>query len=111
MKYLVRILKLIRFTGFYLKELLLANLKVAYDVLAPTPKMRPGILEIPLDVKTDAEILTFSNLITMTPGSISFALSEDKSKLYVHAMYVEDVEKFKKEIKTNFENYLLGVFR
>ncbi len=111
MKFLVKIPNLILFMIFYLQEILLSNLRVAYDALAPTYQMKPGILEIPLDAKTDTEILAFSNLMTMTPGTMTFALSEDRSKLYIHAMYVDHPDVFKKEIKTNFEQRLLRVLR
>lgn len=107
----IRIVKILGFIRFYLVELIRSNLKVAYDVLTPTHKMKPAILEIPLDVKTDMEILLFANLMSMTPGTMSFTLSEDRTKLYVHAMYVHDPEKQKKEIKEKFENRLLEIFR
>ena len=106
-----RIVKILGFICFYLVEMIRSNLRVAYDVLTPAHKMKPAILEIPLDVKTDMEILLFANLMTMTPGTMSFRLSEDKSKLYVHAMYVDDPERQKQEIKEKFENRLLEIFR
>jgi multicomponent Na+:H+ antiporter subunit E len=111
MRIFVRLLRGVLFILFYLKELVLSNLKVAYDVLTPTHQMKPGILEIPLDVTSDAEIQVFSNLMTMTPGTMTFALSDDRSKLYVHAMYIDDPKKMKKEIKENFEKKLLSILR
>lgn len=108
---IIRLVRIVRFIGFYLVEMILANLKVAYDVLTPTHKMKPAILEIPLDVKSDMEILLFSNLMSMTPGTMSFRISRDKTKLYIHAMYVDDPEKMKQEIKDKFEKRLLGIFR
>ena len=69
--------------------------------------MRPAILAIPLDVKSDIQLLAFNNLVTMTPGTLSLDISPDRKILYVHAMYVDDIEEVKKEIKTSLENRIL----
>ena len=68
----------LRFAVFYIWELILANLRVAYDVMTPKPRIRPGVLAIPLDAKTDAEITLLANLITLTPGSVSLDVSSDR---------------------------------
>lgn len=111
MSLVIRFFRLLKFIGFYFWEIILSNIKVAYDALTPTHKMSPGILEIPLDAKADAEILIFSNLMSMTPGTMTFALSEDKTKLYVHAMYIDDPVALKEEIKNKFEKRILRIFR
>jgi multicomponent Na+:H+ antiporter subunit E len=101
--YLRKIFLWIKFSGFFLTELLLASLRVAYDVLTPRHHMRPAVLAIPLDLQSDLEITFFANLITLTPGTLSLDVSDDRRTLYIHAMYVDDVEKFKANIKTNLE--------
>ncbi len=57
----------------------------------------PGVVAIPLDARTDAEITLLANLITLTPGSVTLDLSEDLSVLHVHAMYIDggDVEAYR----------------
>ncbi|MBX3045061.1 MAG: Na+/H+ antiporter subunit E [Candidatus Kapabacteria bacterium] len=110
-KYFRRIPKIISFVLFFLKELIKANLIVAFDILTPKDHMRPGIIELELDAETDAEITILANMITMTPGTLSIDLSEDKTKLYIHAMYIEDIELTKKDLKENFERPLLEVMR
>jgi multicomponent Na+:H+ antiporter subunit E len=102
---------LVRFLAFYLKELLLANLRVAYDALTPTHHMRPAMLAIPLDARTDFEILLLANLITMTPGSVSIDVSTDRRVLYLHAMYVPDPDALRHEIKTKLERRVLELLR
>ncbi|MCY1719690.1 Na+/H+ antiporter subunit E [Prolixibacteraceae bacterium Z1-6] len=65
----------------------------------------PGIVAIPIELKSNVGILTLVNLITMTPGTLSLDLSEDKKTLYVHGMHVKDHESFVAEIKS-LENRL-----
>jgi multicomponent Na+:H+ antiporter subunit E len=99
------------FALFYVWELILANLRVAYDVLTPKPRIRPGVLAIPLQAKTDAEITMLANLITLTPGSVSLDVSSDRRFLYLHAMYIADVEKYRESIKEQMERRVLEVLR
>jgi multicomponent Na+:H+ antiporter subunit E len=100
-----------RFAILYIWELILANLRVAYDVLTPKPRMRPGVLAIPLDAQTDVEITLLANLLTLTPGSVSLDVSSDRRFLYLHAMYIDDVEEYRKSVKNTVEKRVLEVSR
>lgn len=96
-----------RFLGFFLVELLLASLRVAYDVLTPRHHMRPAVLAIPLDLEGDLEITFFANLITLTPGTLSLDVSSDRKTLYIHAMYVDNVQQFKQNLKNGLERRIM----
>lgn len=109
--YFRRIDRVLRFAVFYVWELILANLRVAYDVMTPRHRIRPGVVAIPLDAKTDAEITLLANLITLTPGSVSLDVSSDRRFLYLHAMYIDDVEEFRQSIKDTLERRVLEVLR
>ena len=109
-KYLKKIPNIISFTFFFLWELTKANLKVAHDVSTPRNYMRPGIVSYPLEAKSDLEITLLMNLITLTPGTLSLDVSSDRKLLYIHAMYIDDVDEFRNEMK-HFERRLLGVLR
>lgn len=104
-------LQLARFALFFFWELLLANLRVAYDVVTPKLHMRPSILAIPLEARTDEEITLLAGLITLTPGTLSLEVSADRRTLFIHAMFVEDPERFRRELKDGFERRLLEVLR
>jgi len=101
----------ISFFFFYLGEIILANVQIALDILTPKHRMRPAILAIPLDVTSDIQLLAINNLITMTPGTLSLDISEDRKTIYIHAMYVDDIDNVKKEIKKSFENRILEMSR
>jgi multicomponent Na+:H+ antiporter subunit E len=73
--------------------------------------MKPGIIAVPLDAETDFEITLLANLITMTPGTLSLDLSDDRKTLYVHAMYITDPEKIRHSIKHDLERRVLAVLR
>lgn len=103
--------QLISFGFFFLYELFKANIQVAFDVITIKHYMKPGIVKYPLDAKTDVEITFLANLISLTPGTLSLDVSNDKKVMFIHAMYVEDEQQFIDNIKNGFERRLLKIMR
>jgi multicomponent Na+:H+ antiporter subunit E len=110
-KYFSLIPKLIGFVFFFIYELIKANIQVAFDVITPKFYMTPGIVQVPLDAQTDLEITLLANLISLTPGTLSLDVSDDRKVLYVHAMYINNKEEFIRSIKNGFEKRLLAILR
>jgi multicomponent Na+:H+ antiporter subunit E len=110
-RYLYKIRQVFGLVIFFIWELILANLRVAYDVLTPRHHMRPGVIAIPLDAHSDSEITLLSNLITLTPGTLSLDISADRKVLYLHAMYISDIDEVRRKIKEGFERRVLEVMR
>jgi multicomponent Na+:H+ antiporter subunit E len=96
---------------FFLGELVRSSLRIAWDVLTPTHRMRPAVIGVPLEAKTDAEITLLAQLISLTPGSLSLDVSSDRKTLYVHVMYVDDVNETRRRIKEGFETRVLRLLR
>ena len=107
--YSLKVWHVINFTVYYSWELIKANVRMAYSVLAPNNKMRPGIIAIPLDITSDFQITLLANMITLTPGTLSLDVSTDRRVLYVHSIYVTNPEEFRREIKEGFERKVLEV--
>lgn len=101
---------LIRFTRFYLEELVLANFRVARAVLSPQPQLAPAVVAIPLEARSDLAVSLLANLVTLTPGSLTLDLSSDRSVMYVHVMQAEDIDQVRLDIK-NLEARVLEVAR
>jgi multicomponent Na+:H+ antiporter subunit E len=109
--YFTRIPTLLGFLGYYLVDLVRANLRVAYDVVTPPFHMQPSIIAVPLDARTDLEITLLSNLVTMTPGTLTVDISEDRRTLYIHAMFAADPDEVRREIKDGLERRVLELLR
>jgi multicomponent Na+:H+ antiporter subunit E len=109
--YLRRFPKFFALAGTYALELLRANLRIAADVLTPRHRMRPAIVAVPLKASTALEITLLSNLITMTPGSLTLDVSPDRSTMFVHIVYCDDPDQVRKEISERLEARLLEVLR
>lgn len=102
--------KLALLTGLFIKELWLSAFKVAILVLRPNMQLRPGIFAYPLTVTRDFEITLLANLITLTPGTLSVEVSEDRGTLYVHALDCRDPSAEKRAIQTGFERRIREAF-
>jgi multicomponent Na+:H+ antiporter subunit E len=95
--------------AFFAWELLLANVRVAADVLRGN-RIEPAVVAIPLDVTSDGEILLLSMLINITPGSVTIDLSDDRQTLYVHVMHMKSPDETRREIKNGFERRVKLLF-
>lgn len=108
--FFVRLIRLLVFMVYYIKELVVSSLYVAYDIITPTDLMKPGFVEVPIDLKSNTAIIVLANLISMTPGSLTVDLTPDKKKIFVHAMYLYDKEKFIAKIKKELEQRIRLIF-
>jgi multicomponent Na+:H+ antiporter subunit E len=108
--YFIRVFRVIRLALYFLWELLLSSLQVAWEVITPYPGRDPKIIEVPLDVKTDLEILLITNLISLTPGTLSLDVTPDRKTLLVHAMFAKDPEAEIAGLKSGMERMVLEVF-
>jgi multicomponent Na+:H+ antiporter subunit E len=106
----LRFVNALRLAAFFGWALIVANVKVAIDVIRPRTAIRPAVVGVPLDVESDAEIFLLSMLINITPGSVTIDLSEDRRTLYVHVMHVTTADASRAEIKTGFEKRVRRLF-
>lgn len=109
--YLDRTRRLLLLAGLFLRELAISAWRVAMMVLSPRMDLKPGIFAFPLTVDRDFEITLLANLITLTPGTLSVDVSEDRKTLYVHALDCSDPEAAKRNIATGFERRIMEAFR
>lgn len=108
--YTRRLPKLFAFSVYFIKELIKANLTVAFDIITPVWYMKPGVIAYQLDAQTEVEITLVANFISLTPGTLSLDVSDDRRVLYIHAMFLDDEEEMRKSLK-KFERKVLDVLR
>lgn len=105
-----RMTSALKLAGFFAWQIILANIRVAADVIRPETGIRPAVIALPLDITSDGEILLLSALINITPGSVTIDLSNDRKTLYVHVMHMETPEESRREIKDGFERRVKRLF-
>ncbi|MCJ8140351.1 Na+/H+ antiporter subunit E [Falsirhodobacter halotolerans] len=97
--------------GFFIKELVKSCVMVARDCFALRPNLHPAIVRMPLDAHSDAEIFLLANLITLTPGTLTLDVAEDRSFLLIHSIYATDEAALIHELKSGMEHRIGKVFR
>jgi multicomponent Na+:H+ antiporter subunit E len=95
----------------FARELILSALKVAWLAVQPQLRIRPAIIAYPLTVTTDAQITLLANMITLTPGTLSVDVSDDRRTLYIHAIDIESKDALIGTIAAGFETKILRVLR
>lgn len=105
--YFERVWRVLRLAVLFVHELGVSSLRVVWDVVTPTHLSRPGIIAMPLDAEGEGEILLVASLISLTPGSLSLEVSPDRKTLYVHAMFVEDPEVLRRQLKQGMERRVI----
>lgn len=98
------------FLLFFLWELVLANLRVAVEVLTPGFSMTPGIIRVPTSTESEWELMLLANAISMTPGTLSLDVSDDGRDLFVHTLYATSRDEFLEQI-ARMERVLLRATR
>jgi len=88
-----------------------ANLDVVYRALHPKMPIRPGIVKVKTNLKTESGITALANSITLTPGTLTVDLTDD-GYLYVHWINVktDDTEQATGYIARRFEWFLEKIF-
>lgn len=99
---MIRIFHVVGLLAWFAWKLVLANLRVARDVLLPLRRLKPAILAIPLEPGDERILPVISNGISLTPGSLSLDVSPDRRYLYLHVMHVEDLEDFRRGLNAGY---------
>ncbi|WP_313459367.1 Na+/H+ antiporter subunit E [Stenotrophomonas sp.] len=91
-------------------DILVSNIRVAIQVLGPERRIHPGFIWLPLDIANIHGIAALTSMITLTPGTVSAALSDDRRYLLVHVLHLDDPDELIRQIKTRYEAPLMEIF-
>lgn len=101
---------LLPFGALVLYDIVVANVTVALQVLGPERKLQPGFVWMPLSMTNIHGISALASVITLTPGTVSAELSEDRSHLLIHYLNADDPDALVALIKSRYEAPLHKVF-
>ncbi|RPI03278.1 MAG: cation:proton antiporter [Calditrichaeota bacterium] len=109
---LVRWFAAVTYFFLFLREMIKANVHVAYIVLHPLLPIKPGIVKIKTRLTKDVAMTVLTNSITLTPGTLTVDINPQAQEIYIHWIDVKatDVETCSKQIGAQFEKKLKEVF-
>ena len=76
--------RLLRFTGYLIREIVVANWDVVKRIVTPGKTISPQLISLPLPQRTDLGRVIYANSITLTPGTVSVRINKDS--ILVHAL-------------------------
>ena len=100
----------LRLLGVFLADIVLANLVVARQILGPPGRLRPGFVEVPLDLRDPFVATLLGSMVSLTPGTVSVEIDRGRWVLLVHALHLEDAAEAAAGIKSRYETPLREVF-
>ena len=97
---------IVRYFFRVMKDIITANLEVAIMVLGPLKKLQPGFVAVPLDITSDLGVTLLASTVSLTPGTVSAEISEDRKWLYVHALHLDEGAALIQHVKQRYEQPL-----
>ncbi len=92
------------FLGYFVVQLVISNLQVAWTVVRPRPGIHTAIVAVPMHVDSDGIVTLVANAVTLTPGTLTVDVREfdDGSPpvIYVHVLQFVDVESVRADVLT-----------
>ncbi|CUH62095.1 Na+/H+ antiporter subunit E [Thalassobacter stenotrophicus] len=108
--YFKRVFKWVKLIVLFHWELIVSSIYVVWDVLTPRHRAKPGVICVPLKAKGEAEVLLVTNLISLTPGTLSMDVTEDCNTLVVHAMFADNADQIRADIENGMEKWVREAF-
>ncbi len=99
--YPARVLDGIKFSGYFIKQLIISNLQIAWEVITPGFGMTPRLIRYDVTGMTDTQVAAFSTAVTLTPGTLVVDMRDSpdgKRLIYVHCMYAQSRIEATKEL-------------
>ena len=100
----------IRLAGVVLWDIVTANVAVARRVLGPVSRLRPGFIEVPLDLVHPDAVALLASIIAITPGTVVADIDEARVRILVHVLDLADPAALVSEIKSRYERPLKDIF-
>jgi multicomponent K+:H+ antiporter subunit E len=101
----------LKFVAVVMYDIIIANITVAKQVLGSNNELKPTLFNLPITIEHPLGISILASTISLTPGTVSCDLSEDKTYLVIHGLSVENVEEEVETILNRYEKPLLEVFK
>tara|TARA_B110000003_G_C16295518_1_gene396672 strand:- start:95 stop:565 length:471 start_codon:yes stop_codon:yes gene_type:complete len=101
----------LRYVIMVIGDIIVANFEVAALVIGPNKKLNPAFIAVPIEIEHELPITILASTVSLTPGTVSAEISEDKQWLYVHVLHMTDKDELIALIKQRYERPLREIFK
>lgn len=102
--------RLVVFAAFFVRELLVANVALVWDIITPGSRVAPGVVRFELRCRSRFEIALLAELLSLTPGTLVLEVRREPPVLFVHGMYEPDRDAFAARLRA-LEGRMLAAVR
>ena len=106
-----RVVAVIMLLLIFIRELLASSVAVLRSAFARNLTTDPAIIKVPITLRSDAAIVALANFITLTPGTTTLHVADDRRSLFIHCLDASDVPGVLAGIHGSFERWLLELER
>jgi multicomponent Na+:H+ antiporter subunit E len=90
----------VKLLGRFLADLIVSSVRVVLAVIAPSPRRRrAGVVAVPLTCDSPLVLKTVSDLLCLTPGTLTVEIDLNPTVLYVHVLGLDDPEVIRREVQ------------
>lgn len=107
---MTRLYRILKLLTVFLREFAVSVFRVAWLVLSPRMNFTPAAFRFPLTLTSDRQITLLANMITLTPGTLTVDVADDRSALIVHAIDCPDVDAACADLRNGFERLIREAF-
>jgi multicomponent K+:H+ antiporter subunit E len=100
----------LRLVAIVLWDIIVANLAVARRVLGPLGRLKPGFIEVPVDLAHPDAVALLASIIAITPGTVVADVDDARTRILVHVLDLDDPAQLVAEIKHRYERPLKEIF-
>ena len=94
---------LVVFTVHVLWSLVKSNLFLAWEIVTPTNTIATGVVEVPLRSASPAIAMAVSNVVTLTPGTVTVGVADDSSSITVAVLHLDDPDRVRRGVSRTEE--------
>jgi multicomponent Na+:H+ antiporter subunit E len=101
------LLSYILFFFYYLWALVISNIRLAKDILFSPSSFSPSIIRVEVPKMRSFQLLLLSNLLSMTPGTLTVDVIENNGVLLVHLLNESSEEELRSFFLPRFYRLVL----
>ena len=80
------------------RDLVVSNVLLTREVLAPRPRIRTGVVRVPLPECTDELLTLLANLVALTPGTMPVDVRRDPPEIMIHVLHLRSIDEVRRDI-------------
>ncbi len=102
--------RMVQYVFHLFVDIIRSNFMVAWQIISPQNKLKPGFVEYPIQLQNDFAITLLASTVTLTPGTVSAHITRDKKVLLLHVLHLTDEQALVEAIHLRYETLLQEIF-